>query len=362
MPSDAGAGAELPILVVDDDADQRRAIARLAHTAGWEAVACANADEALRALETRAFSLVISDQQMPGMDGIELLALVRGLAPETERILVTGAADLHALTRAVNEARVSSFVAKPWEPATLVTVLAAAREQHALRRDRNVLLERLANRNEELVYLNQRLGARAALHDEALQKFRRRWDVALNAISELILVVAPSLRIEGANAAAAVVAGVDAGSLEGQRCHEALFGRPTPCEGCPLGAGTGELAHEGRTYQARAYRLPGTGAAQSSLVVYRDVTVERAAARRAAEHDKRAAVGELAGGVADRINNPLHAILAFVQLAQRDDVDPEKLPRYLDAIHESALRARDVVDGIRELSRHAPQEKPGDKP
>ncbi|MEE8409747.1 MAG: HAMP domain-containing sensor histidine kinase, partial [Myxococcota bacterium] len=168
-----------------------------------------------------------------------------------------------------------------------------------------------------------------------------------------ILVVGDGYRIEGANDAAGRLAGASADALETRHCHAALFGRAIPCDPCPLATGEarfthGRDAHE-RIFDARAYALPGSGKAH--LCVYRDVTTTVAFERDAAQLDRMAAIGRLASGVAHELNNPLQAILTFVQLAQKRDVAAAKLPRYLEVIRESALRCRNIIQSMRTLSR-----------
>lgn len=63
--------------------------------------------------------MVISDQRMPGIDGVGFLSRVRELYPETVRMLLTAYADLELITEAVNKGWIYKFITKPWEPALL---------------------------------------------------------------------------------------------------------------------------------------------------------------------------------------------------------------------------------------------------
>src|SRR5690606_28513147 len=104
----------------------------------------------------------------------------------------------------------------------------------------------------------------------SLGRFRRRWDVALSAISDPLIIVGQDYRLEGGNPAAAELSQGEADDMEGQRCHQVLFARAQPCEGCPLESGSGEVLAQDkrRVFDARAYRLPGEDGA--SMCVYRD--------------------------------------------------------------------------------------------
>jgi DNA-binding NtrC family response regulator len=63
--------------------------------------------------------IVVSDQRMPGMAGVELLREVRKIAPRTVRILLTGYSDLAAMVGSINEGEVFRFVKKPWDNAEI---------------------------------------------------------------------------------------------------------------------------------------------------------------------------------------------------------------------------------------------------
>jgi adenylate cyclase len=81
-------------------------------------------------------TLVISDEIMPQMRGHEVLAAVHELAPEAKTILLTGQADTHAVAKAVNQANLFHFIAKPWESIDLLLTVKRAAEsyaEHALR-------------------------------------------------------------------------------------------------------------------------------------------------------------------------------------------------------------------------------------
>jgi two-component system NtrC family sensor kinase len=349
---------DLPILFVDDEASILRALERTAHAAGWLAEAVGSPSDALERLQHREYAVVVSDFRMPNMDGVDFLSRVRELWPQTERILLTAFADEEALERGINDAGISRFLRKPWKREMLVNILGQAVQQSRLRRENAVLVSRLSNRNSELSYLNQLLQTKVQESDETLISFRRRWDVALNAISDPVIMVDDALRIEGANRAAAELAGAPAPELEGRKCHESLFKRSSQCANCPIGKREGGISRVSREvdgnqqlYDVRAYQLPAER--PTHLCTYRDVTRELKIEREMANVDKMAAIGRLAGGVAHEINNPLHGILSFVQLAQKPEATQEKLVRYHEVIRECALRCRDIVQSLRDFSRQA---------
>ena len=84
--------------------------------------------EALEILAKHRVEVLVSDQRMPGMLGVELLAEARKRSPATMRILLTGYSDLAAIVGSVNDGEVFRFINKPWNPDEIKTIIRAAAE------------------------------------------------------------------------------------------------------------------------------------------------------------------------------------------------------------------------------------------
>jgi response regulator RpfG family c-di-GMP phosphodiesterase len=138
LPRDAlilpGAGTAMTekILFVDDEPNILESIARqlrkrfTLHTA-------LGGEEALRIMkEEGPFSVIVSDMRMPGMDGVQLLELVKDLYPDTVRMMLTGNADQGTAIDAVNKGQIFRFLNKPSSTAVLVPALALAQRQYRL--------------------------------------------------------------------------------------------------------------------------------------------------------------------------------------------------------------------------------------
>ncbi|MDX6360379.1 MAG: thioredoxin reductase [Nocardioidaceae bacterium] len=112
------------ILAVDDDAAVSRAIVRdlrSRYGSGYRILRATSGDEGLTlmkelALKDRPLALVVSDQRMPGMSGIELLGQVRELSPDTKLLLLTAYADTDVAITAINEIGLDYYMFKPWDP------------------------------------------------------------------------------------------------------------------------------------------------------------------------------------------------------------------------------------------------------
>jgi response regulator RpfG family c-di-GMP phosphodiesterase len=99
-------------------------------------------EEGLKALAERGpFAVVVSDRQMPGMDGVEFLRRVRERSPESVRILFTGNANIEAAVQAINQGQIFRFLTKPCPPDVLTNTLTDALQQHKLITAERELLE-----------------------------------------------------------------------------------------------------------------------------------------------------------------------------------------------------------------------------
>lgn len=110
------------VLVVDDDPAVARALGRLLESQGFDVRTCLSGPEALAALRALSAEAVVSDFQMPGMDGVELLAEVKSQWPQTQRVLVTALAHLLDPGR-LEPCAPCAVLAKPWRDAELLTAV-----------------------------------------------------------------------------------------------------------------------------------------------------------------------------------------------------------------------------------------------
>jgi CheY-like chemotaxis protein len=102
-------------------------------------------------------AVIITDQRMPGMTGVELLRRVYERFPETVRIILTGFADSEATIKAINDGHIYGYVNKPWEPDELKSMVRRAAELHALTIENRRLVEDLRHANAFLEAVMDRL-------------------------------------------------------------------------------------------------------------------------------------------------------------------------------------------------------------
>jgi len=102
------------VLLVADEANVLDALARLFLDRDVLVLRAGNGEEALGIVRREPVAVVVSDNLLPGMHGIELLSRVRDFSPDTVRVLLTGSADLPAATEAIHRGEVFRFHEKPW--------------------------------------------------------------------------------------------------------------------------------------------------------------------------------------------------------------------------------------------------------
>src|SRR5947209_20525978 len=128
-----------PILVVDDEAEilfSLRGLLRrdfVVHTAE-------SGQEAMEILQQQTIHVVMTDQRMPVMTGVELLGRVRGEWPDAIRMVFTGYADIKAVIDAINQGHIFRYITKPWDPDELRAVLHQACDEYDRTIERNRLL------------------------------------------------------------------------------------------------------------------------------------------------------------------------------------------------------------------------------
>ena len=114
------------VLLVDDEAPIVAALRRTLRGRGYRIFGVTSPAEALEVLAKETVDLVISDIDMPGMSGLDLVARVRRDFPGSVRILLTGRGTLDAALRAINDGEVHRFLTKPWEDDELREIVASA--------------------------------------------------------------------------------------------------------------------------------------------------------------------------------------------------------------------------------------------
>lgn len=133
------------ILVVDDEEAVRSALRHVLEADGYTILEAADGPTALEMMKSTPIQLVISDQVMPQMSGVDLLKLLRVRHPSVVRIMLTADKDPETTVRSINESEVYRFIRKPWNNRDLRTIVHFAFE-----------VARLQEENKQLIALGRR--------------------------------------------------------------------------------------------------------------------------------------------------------------------------------------------------------------
>ena len=110
-------------------------------------------EEALQIMEKKPIEIIITDQRMPNMTGVEFLEQVLVKYPEPMRILLTGYADMSAVVDAVNKGKIFHYLTKPWNEEELDMTINRAYEVLLEKREIEKMNEKLATSNDQLEFL-----------------------------------------------------------------------------------------------------------------------------------------------------------------------------------------------------------------
>jgi DNA-binding NtrC family response regulator len=137
------------LLIVDDEKDILRSLT-LTFEDDYEVFAARTGTEALGILEKQDIALIIADQRMPEMTGVELLQKAIIVKPHTIRIILTGYTDTEALIQAINKGHIYQYVIKPWERQDLRILVRRALDSYELTVENQRLLKELQAANDRL--------------------------------------------------------------------------------------------------------------------------------------------------------------------------------------------------------------------
>ena len=149
----------LPILYVDDER-ANLVVFKATIGRGFDVIVADSGASALEILETQGVDVLITDNRMPSMTGVELCERVRQKYPDIERILITAYTDLDTVVEAVNRGGISRYLAKPWDPEE---VRSALREAQA-----NARRSRMARLLQASIAKQERLTAVASMRGHVL--------------------------------------------------------------------------------------------------------------------------------------------------------------------------------------------------
>lgn len=140
------------VLYIDDEPNNITSF-RAAFRRVFTIFTAESAEEGRKVLETEQIHVILSDQRMPKMTGIEFFQSILETYPDPIRILITGYTDINAVIDAINVGQVYKYLSKPWNELDVKNSIEKAFEVTELRRKNKELAEKLIEVNEKLEFL-----------------------------------------------------------------------------------------------------------------------------------------------------------------------------------------------------------------
>ncbi|SYZ71910.1 Response regulator receiver protein [Candidatus Zixiibacteriota bacterium] len=141
---------QFKILLVDDSPLILKALERMLKNRGYEIFRAASGHEALEVLNAYEIDLIITDENMPGLSGTNLLGALKTLYPDVIRIMLTGMQDVEVLKNAINKGEIYRFFTKPWDDFELSIAVRQGLQQRQLQKE-NATLKGIIGRQSKVM-------------------------------------------------------------------------------------------------------------------------------------------------------------------------------------------------------------------
>jgi len=173
---------ERTLLLVDDEENILSSMKRLLRREGYRLLTANSGEEGLEVLARNDVDVILSDQRMPGMTGVEFLRRAKELSPRSVRLVLSGYTELQSVTSAINEGAIYKFLTKPWDDDLLKENIAEAFRRKDMSDENQRLSEEVKVANRELANANARL---KSMLDQKQQQIQRD-ETALNVFQEVL--------------------------------------------------------------------------------------------------------------------------------------------------------------------------------
>jgi two-component system, cell cycle sensor histidine kinase and response regulator CckA len=367
------AGGPVRVLFVDDEENILRSVKRLFMEESYEVLTANSGEEALELLKDgQDIGLIVSDQRMPGMQGVDLLKQASEISPDTLRIMLTGYTDINAAIDAINKGGAYQYITKPWKDDELIQIVRDAVYRYSLIRENKRLAEIVKRQNEELKQWNDQLQYRVQEQTveirESEEKFRRLFDEAPVGYHE----VDKEGRITNVNDSELEMLGYTAEEMLGQpiwkftaepetikQVFEARItgdlppGQAFECTYCRKDGMSLVVLAGDKLLKERAGMITGIRTTIQNITELKQ-TEEKMASLQKQFHQaqKMEAVGRLTGGIAHDFNNLLTIIKGYSQLSLIGLKDSKSLKENIEEIYKASERATELTRQLLAFSRH----------
>lgn len=145
------------VLFVDDEVNILKAVQRLLRSEPWTVLTASRGAEALELLDRHPCQVVVTDQRMPEMSGVDLLSSVREREPEVVRMMLTGYTEMNVAVEAINRGEIYRLITKPWNDEELKATLRQAFDHYDLKHEIRRLNQLTREQNLKLQDMNKNL-------------------------------------------------------------------------------------------------------------------------------------------------------------------------------------------------------------
>ncbi|MCW3107116.1 MAG: response regulator [Segetibacter sp.] len=145
-------GKNINVLYIDDEIHNLTSF-RATFRRNFNITTAESADDAIPILEKETIHVILSDQRMPKMTGIEFFEKIQAIHPDPIRILMTGYTDIIAVIDAINRGQVYKYLTKPWNEEDVKIFVEKAYEVYRLRKENIDLTNKLIDVNKKLEFL-----------------------------------------------------------------------------------------------------------------------------------------------------------------------------------------------------------------
>ncbi len=196
-----------------------------------------------------------------------------------------------------------------------------------------------------------------------LERIKAEWLATIDALVDPLMIIDQDYTIRKANQALAKLSNKKVTDVIGKKCYQMFAGRESPCVGCKLGqskTAKSEQFHlegiRGKTFFEVTSQPIELESEHNVVHIYRDRTEHRKMANQLLQKEKLASIGQLAGGVAHELNNPIGGILVFSQMLLMETDKKDAHYQDIKEIEEAAKRCRDIVRNLLDFARKSPGE------
>ena len=196
---------------------------------------------------------------------------------------------------------------------------------------------------------------------EQSEALKHQWEATFDAILDPVSLIDRDYTVVRINRSFAERSGLVPDKVIGRKCHEALFGRPSPCEGCEMGRKGGAnfrlkpartIGGENVIYEVFSQEIQFKPEDRALYVnMYHDVSAQLQYERKIVESAKMAELGTIGSSIAHELNNPLGGMLSFLQLIKMDLKGGEAWFSDIDEMEKGARRCRDIVQNLLGFTR-----------